>query len=100
MSSFNNQIEEVAEHYASGFFGDDCASYLAQDITSLLNLGSDSSDVTLICNDVRFPAHKAILAARSDVFATMFKQKDTQEAATNEVNIHDADSKTLNNFLK
>lgn len=67
---------------------------------NLLNTASDSYDVTLTCNDVKFPAHKAILAARSDVFAAMFQHKDTEEAATNEVKIDDADVNTLNNFLE
>ena len=95
----NIDPEDVA-NYSRMFTSDDSGSYLNQDILSLLNPESDSSDVTLVCGDVRFPAHKAILAARSDVFATMFKHRDTKEAATNEVKIDDADPDTMNRFLQ
>ena len=98
--SHNLGEEEEDELYSQWLTDDDSPSYLAQDISSLLNPVSDSSDVTIMCNGVSFPVHKAILAARSDVFATMFKQKDTVEAATNEVKIDDAETKTMNNFLK
>ena len=44
------------------------------------------------------PAHKAILEARSPVFAAMFKN-DMKEKKTGEVNIPDCDSDAFNVFL-
>ena len=76
------------------------ASSLAQDISNYLNNVSEFSDFTLTCDDVRFPVHKAILAARSEVFAAMFRHGDTEEAATDQVNIVDTDAETLRSFLR
>ena len=78
------------------------ASSLAHDIHNYLIAGADTADLTLICNERRYPVHKAILAARSDVFATMFGDpcSDMKEATTKEVKIEDVDSKTLDMFLK
>ena len=45
-----------------------------------------AADVTLVIKKKEFPAHKAILAARSTVFAAMF-QHDMREAASNRVGI-------------
>ena len=67
---------------------------------SYLKEGADSSDVNLVCNDVRYPVHKTILAARSDVFARMFQHNNCKEATTKEVNIMDVDTPTLNKFIK
>ena len=44
-----------------------------------------SLDVTLICGDKRFPCHKFMLSARSDVFKAMFSHENTKEGQTNEV---------------
>ena len=60
----------------------------------------ESADVTLMCEGERFPAHKVILAARSDVFSAMFQYKNTKEAETNLVEIEDANSTTVKNFLR
>ena len=66
----------------------------------VLNLDDISADVTLICDDVKFPAHKTILGARSDVFSAMFQHNGTQEAETNRVKIEDTDPKTVKRFLQ
>ena len=76
------------------------AAFLAHDVLSYHKKGSVSSDVTLVCNDVRFPVHKTILEARSDVFAAMFQHEGTKEAATKEVEISDVDAPTLKKFVK
>ena len=73
---------------------------MALDVLDYLKIGSDHSDFTLVCNGVRFPVHKAILAARSKVFFTMFQHDNTKEAATKEVEIVDADIPTLKDFIK
>ena len=66
----------------------------------MIKLEDCSSDVTLICNGKKFPAHKAVLAARSDVFAAMFQHKGTKESETNQVLIEDTDPKTLKRFIQ
>ena len=62
---------------------------LSSDLKLLLDSQS-FSDVTLYVGDTQFQAHKAILAARSPVFAAMF-QKETKEDQTNTVDIPDVD---------
>jgi hypothetical protein len=47
----------------------------------------------------RFACHKAVLAARSDVFAAMFSHKATTESKTNEVIIKDTDPDILEQLL-
>ena len=76
------------------------ASFLAKDVHSYHNKGVDSSDISLVSNDVRFKAHKFILAARSDVFAAMFQHDGTKEAETKEVEIIEFDNKTIERFLE
>ena len=43
--------------------------------------------------------HKAVLAARSDVFAAMFSHKATTESTTNEVHIRDTEPDILEQLL-
>ena len=57
------------------------------------------SDVTIVCDGARFPAHKLILSARSEVFAAMFSHKDTLESQQNEVTIKDLTKLTVETFL-
>lgn len=45
--------------------------HLLSDHVGSLFLRDDYSDVTLIVNGSRFPAHKVILASRSDYFRAM-----------------------------
>ena len=47
----------------------------------------------------RFACHKAVLAARSDVFAAMFSHKATTESTTNEVHIRDTEPDILEQLL-
>ena len=74
-------------------------SDLANSISIFAEKGERMADITLLCGEKRFPVHKAILAARSDVFATMFNHNDTEEANTNEVQIVDTDPSTLERLL-
>ena len=76
------------------------ASDLANAILTIQENEEQNSDITLICGDGQFPAHKVILAARSNVFAAMFRHSNTKEAATNEVMIKDTDPDTLERFLR
>ena len=62
---------------------------LVKDLSQLLKTNT-FSDVTVFVNEVPFHSHKAILSARSPVFAAMF-QNHTKENLTNTVNIPDMD---------
>jgi hypothetical protein len=53
------------------------------------------SDVTIICQENEFKAHKNILAARSDVFTAMFAH-DTKETQTSRVEMDDCEPKIIN----
>ena len=44
--------------------------------------------------------HKAVLAARSDVFAAMFRHKEMKENVTNQVEIKDTDADVLEDLLR
>ena len=66
----------------------------------LLKLEGITTDITLICDNEKFPAHKTILGARSDVFSAMFQHNGTHEAETNEVEIDDTDARTVKRFLQ
>ncbi|GIY49829.1 speckle-type POZ protein [Caerostris darwini] len=55
-------------------------------------------DVTLQVGSAEFPAHKALLAARSPVFKAMFTN-DMQETARNAVDISDLDADTVKSML-
>lgn len=56
-------------------------------------------DVQLKIEDHSFPAHKAVLAARSEVFAAMFEHK-MAESNTNIVDIEDFDPSVFPIFIK
>jgi len=56
------------------------------------------SDVTLQVGDEAFPAHKAILSARSQVFASMFDH-DMIEQQSNVVEIDDMEPLVMRHFL-
>ena len=60
------------------------------------------ADITLICRGHRYPAHKLLLAARSDVFYRMFQHDNTKEAETKQVELKDTDTDpaTVSRFLR
>ena len=70
------------------------ADHLAE---ALLN--PECSDVTLVCQEMKFPCHKAILMARSDVFKAMFGHKGTTENETGEVHIVDMEPEDVKQLL-
>jgi len=57
------------------------------------------SDVTLSVGDQQFHAHKALLAARSPVFAAMFEH-NMEETKQNRVDITDVDHEVLREMLR
>lgn len=80
-------------------YGEDVRN-LCTDLGSLYNIFLPKvSDVTLLIGDVRFPAHKAVLAARSPVFFRMFTN-DMLEKQSGVVKITDIDIAVLNMMLK
>ena len=57
------------------------------------------ADVTIICNEKHFRAHKLILSARSSIFDTMFIHTGFKEHDTGTVVIKDCDEDTMEMFL-
>ncbi len=58
-----------------------------------------TGDITLTCGDASFKAHKLVLAAQSDTFATMFAHHDTKEAQSGKVDIQDMEPRSLEELL-
>ena len=73
-------------------------SKLVEDYAAMRKSGL-MSDITIVCEGVRLPAHKAVLSARSEVFAAMFSHKENMENQQNEVLIDDVDIDTMEKFL-
>jgi speckle-type POZ protein len=57
------------------------------------------ADVELIVKDTTFPAHKAILAARSPVFADEFENKQPGKDGPHQIQINGVEPSTVENFL-
>ncbi|CAF3445833.1 unnamed protein product [Rotaria socialis] len=68
----------------------------------LLSLKSKSyfSDFTIQVGECIYPVHRCILAARSDVFLTMFQQRDTTEMATSILMLNNYNSSSIDLFLQ
>lgn len=72
-------------------------STLTKDFARIFNKNDDgTSDVTLVVDDVRIPAHRALLATRCGYFKGMF-ESGMEEAGKSEITIPDA---TPSAFLK
>lgn len=71
---------------------------LFQDLKEMYENGK-FSDVTLQARDVKFPAHKSILASRSKVFDAMF-QHDMKETQTGVVQVEDIEPAVLSTLLQ
>ena len=67
------------------------SNQVTNDLAKYSNKNQHLSDVILNVDDVKFPAHKLILSARSPVFAAMF-QHDMKENQKNSVDIPDIKS--------
>uniref|UniRef100_A0A7E4ZZE4 BTB domain-containing protein n=1 Tax=Panagrellus redivivus TaxID=6233 RepID=A0A7E4ZZE4_PANRE len=69
---------------------------------NLMNLFEDErhTDFTIQCGDTRIPTHKAILAARSPVFAAMLDHESTEEFRTGIVKITDLEPHVVREMLK
>ena len=71
---------------------------LVEDYATLLKKET-ISDVHFIVQNLKIPAHKAVLAARSPVFAAMF-QSEMQENSSNEVVVTDMEPDALKQMLQ
>lgn len=71
---------------------------LSDDLAQLFE-SQKFSDVILCVNKKEFFAHKAVLAARSPVFAAMF-QHDLSEKKQNRVEINDMEPEVLREMLR
>ncbi|XP_065223666.1 speckle-type POZ protein-like [Planococcus citri] len=60
---------------------------LSENFESMLK-NPEFADVVFITNGGNFPAHKNILAARSPVFAAMFRRKDTKSGKNKKIRIN------------
>ena len=77
---------------------DDFTSDLKRGLAALRK-NPETADIMLICNWKLFKAHKAVLSARSDVFAALFSHKGTKEDESGEVHIDDCDHEAMEMFL-
>lgn len=71
---------------------------LSQNFLSLYN-DTESSDITIFCENREFNVHKVILIHRSPVFQAMFRN-DMLEKSSNQVNIKDIDPEAFEVFLR
>jgi speckle-type POZ protein len=76
----------------------DCTGGLSTHFEELFN-SMQFSDVILNIRGREFPAHKNILATRSEVFAAMFKHP-TKENSTNQVKIEDMEPDVFHEMLR
>ena len=93
------EVEKVETNLDGPFSGAlqpaaDLVTNLAEFLSSTGN-----SDVTFVVEGKEFPAHKAIVSARSPVFAAMF-QHNMKEAAQNRVDIVDIETEIFQDLLR
>lgn len=74
-------------------------SQFSSDLVALLDSG-DFSDINILVNGTKIPAHKSILSARSPIFKAMFSYDNTKEALENEVAIPDVSVSVMKEFLR
>jgi speckle-type POZ protein len=74
------------------------ANVYARDIEKLFN-SEKFSDVNIVCGTESFLCHKNILAARSDVFATMFEMTDSTENHKEDVQVDGYHAKIMKKLL-
>ena len=79
-------------------FAVDCTGGLSSHLDGLFNNMQFSDVIFNIC-DREFPAHKSILAARSEVFAAMFQHR-MKEKLTNQIEIEDIEPEVFHALLR
>jgi speckle-type POZ protein len=96
---FTHVVEsESISSSADLVFAVDCTGGLSSHLEELFN-NMSSSDVILNIRGREFPAHKIILATRSEVFAAMFKHP-TKENSNNQVKIEDIEPEVFDQLLR
>ena len=60
---------------------------------------ANSCDLTIVCQGNEFPVHSGFICSRSAVFAAMLRH-DTKEAKDRKIEIEDANSETVELFLR
>jgi BTB/POZ domain len=73
--------------------------YINNNLSKLLDKES-LADIQFVFKDDQVPAHSAIVAASSPVFAAMFEGGRFQESQTRTVNIEDIDSRVFRKLLQ
>lgn len=91
-----DSVNIAGQNNTTQFKVPDCK--LSEDLSSLYE-SQKFSDVILSVDGRDFHAHKAILAARSPVFAAMFAH-EMEEKKQNRVEIKDMDHEVLNEILR
>jgi speckle-type POZ protein len=91
-----DSVNIAGQNNTTQFKVPDCK--LSEDLSSLFET-QKFSDVILSVDGHDFHAHKAILAARSPVFAAMFEH-EMEEKKQNRVEIKDMDREVLNEILR
>ncbi len=74
-------------------------NHLSLDLISLFDSG-DFSDIDIVVDGTKIPAHKCILSARSPIFKAMFSYNNTKEALEKEVVIPDVSVNVMKEFLR
>ena len=92
------KMENIASADVPSGLSMDCSDGLATDFEELFDT-MQMSDVIFNFGDRQFPAHKLILAARSEVFAAMF-QHPTTESLTNRIRIQDVEPEVFHELLR
>ena len=87
-----------AKHEAEIDMQRNSISALAKDFASMIKTAL-MADVTIVCDGARFPVHKLILSARSEVFAAMLSHEDTLESQRREIVVEDTSKRTMDVFL-
>jgi speckle-type POZ protein len=95
---FSHVKKEPFSSADSQGFAMDCSSELMTQLEGLFD-SMQFSDVIFHIGGREFPAHKSILAARSEIFAAMF-QHQTKENLTNQISIEDIEPEIFKELLR
>jgi len=104
-SSAANPGQAGAHSSPNIFIGDvvptpgEANSTLGNDLNALL-LSKDHADLTITVGRRAFRCHRAILAARSPVFAAMFAHAENQEAQTGEATLEEVTAEAFSAMLE
>ena len=92
------KMETIASADVPSGLAMDCRDGLITHMEKLFDT-MQMSDVIFNFGDRQFPAHKLILAARSEVFAAMF-QDPAKENSTNQITIEDVEPEVFHELLR